>query len=126
MKQAIMNKNKRTHPRYRALDNVFAALDFGFTKVGRLIDVSRSGASFEYFMFDNISIESEGEIDIFVSGKKFYLSNVPYNLIYNNSELHVSPYTSSLITSRCGLKFGDLSQDQQISLENLLNTYTVH
>lgn len=119
-----MNKEKRSTPRYRAQDNVFAALDFGFTKVGRLIDISISGASFEYFMFDNIAIEPKGEIDIFVSGRQFYLAGVPYELVYNQSEIHTSPYTSSLVTSKCGLRFGELSKKQLKGLDSLIKSHT--
>lgn len=121
-----MQVERRNHVRLLLKDNSFAALGSDYTKVGKITNISRGGLAFEY-----IAGESDGwnyfQVDIFMTGHVFHMYDVPCRLIYD-IDIHVphvkDSYVRILTTKRCGIRFGELREDDQNQLELFLESYT--
>ena len=112
---------KRKFTRFRPQDGAYAALRGGFTKVGRIYDISLNGLAFRY-LAEKMSDEKFTHVDIFLSNNGFHLSGVGCDVIYDAKEsISTSPSVSAY---RCGVKFEKVDEEQQNKLEFFLNNYT--
>ncbi len=120
-----MVAEQRKSTRYAAADNSFAALGPGFTKVGKIKDISVLGLAFEYII-DEISDIKVSQVDIFVSGEDFFISKIPCKVVYDipeDPEVHqISPH--KLMHKRCGLQFESLSNTGRIMIAQFMEAYT--
>jgi len=102
----------------------FAVFRPHFTKLGKIKDISRSGMAFEYVTFEGAKADS-GEIDLFVSGARFHLARMPAQTVYDtgvvNNHYSFSPFVER---RRCGVKFGELTEEQATQLRHFLETHT--
>jgi hypothetical protein len=120
-----MDSERRKYVRFLAKNKLFAALRSGFNIVGKVDDISIKGLGFSYLSIkaETDSDRKYSEVDIFISGDGFYLSKVPCKVVYDLSTS--TPIEGSFIQmSRCGLHFGELSENQLEKLEFLLKDYT--
>ena len=120
-----MTIERRKYVRFMAKDDSFAALRNGFKKVGKISDISVGGLAFSYLSeiteIDNASHISE--VDIFLSGNGFHLSNVPCRIVYEAPGS--TPDEGFLVRmSSCGLMFGELNGSQLEQLELFIENYT--
>jgi hypothetical protein len=119
-----LETEKRKHRRFLAQDMAFAVFRPYFTKLGKVKDISKSGMAFEYVTFEGAKEDSE-EIDLFVSGTRFHLSRMPAQTVYDSSVVNdhysFSPFVER---RRCGVKFGELTEEQATQLRHFLETYT--
>jgi hypothetical protein len=115
---------KRKFRRFLAQDMAFAVFRPHFTKLGKIKDISRGGMAFEYVTFEGPK-EDAAEIDIFVSGVRFHLPKMPVQTIYDSSVVN-DHYTFSPFVERrrCGVRFGDLTEEQVAQLKYFLETHT--
>lgn len=121
-----MIAEQRKSTRYAAADNSFAALGPGFTKVGKIKDISVLGLAFEYIT-DEISDIKVSRVDVFVRGEEFHISKIPCKVVYDISledpAVHqISP--RKLMHKRCGLQFESLSNTGRVMIEQFMETYT--
>ena len=117
---------QRKHVRFPLEHDTFAALGNEYDRVGRVIDMSMGGLSFEYIIGENIKLNST-KIDIFLIGNIFHLYNISCKIIYDIKihEPYVnSNYIKTLTTKRCGLKFSKLSKDDLLHLKLFIENYS--
>ncbi len=88
--------------------------------LGKLKDISKGGLAFEYIT-DEKPKKKNLQINIFLSGNKFHLSNLPCKIVYDIL-IREKNYQSNklLMTRRCGVKFKKLTPIQIKQLEFFL------
>ena len=120
-----MTIERRKYVRFLAKDVSFAALRNGFKKVGKISDISIGGLGFSY-LSEITEIDVAGhisEVDIFLSGNGFHLSNVPCRIVYEAPGS--TPNEGFFVRmSKCGLMFGELNGSQLEQLELFIENYT--
>jgi len=107
---------QRRHRRLQARDGAFVLLGPDSTKLGRIIDISRSGLAFSHMA------RTRPSNDLLID-KDFYLSEVPFQTVWD-VKTHENPL-SSITMRRCGVQFGDLNSSQQTELDNFMQNHTV-
>lgn len=124
MVKIIVEAERRKFSRRFPQDTAFAVLRPDFTKLGKIKDISRAGLAFQYIAYDGQTRDTP-DMDIFLSGDRFYLSKIPSKIIYDNQIREQNQKFISLFETRqCGLQFGELRQDQATQLEFFLNNHT--
>lgn len=121
-----MKANQRKNSRFSVQDDVIAALKNGFTKIGKVKDISTGGLSFEHIENEISKHESfERNIILLVNG--FCLPKVPCRVVYDipvSTSDEYQAFPVLFITRRCGVKFERLSEDQKMELDRFIETYT--
>jgi hypothetical protein len=116
---------QRKYTRYAAAENSFAALGPGFTKVGKIKDISILGLAFEYIT-DEVADFEVSKVDIFMSGENFFISKIPCKVVYDisleTSEANHPPH--GLMHKRCGLQFERLSNPRRFMIEQFIEAHT--
>ena len=118
-----MTKKKRTverrkHKRFRMQEDAFVALKPHYEKTGHIIDISIDGLAFRYNDIGQPSSKSS-ELDIFFADDRFHLEKVPFETILDFE-------TDSLMNfRRCGVQFGELTDNQTSRLNNFIKDYTI-
>ena len=116
---------KRKFERYLAQDLAFAVFRPSFTKLGKIKDISKGGLAFEYVTAEG-QMEDSTEIDIFISGTRFHVTRVPAKTMYDskvaNDDYTFAPFVER---RRCGLQFGELTEEQAAQLGHFLETHTI-
>jgi len=116
---------RRRKERLRPREITFVAVRPEFNRLGRLINISRSGLCFQYMEKEAGKDDSAFiEIDLFVSQNGFYLPGVPCRVIYNRVIEESVRSFRSLAYRRCGLHFDELHRDKADQLEIYLNFHT--
>lgn len=102
---------RRESPRFEVKDNVYLTFRPNFDRIGRVKDISTSGAAFEYVQYSALTNITEVEVDIFSQSKEFHWPKIPCKVVYDR---RVEKYVSfeGIETRRCGLKFTKLSEQQ--------------
>ena len=119
---------QRQHERFVPQGSAFVVFRPEFNKIGPINDISRGGLGFNYLpSTDKDSPESENShiIDIFDSSSSFHLSNIPCSLVYDADKDDQLTFTHDLANRRCGLKFDQLTKEQEEQINFFLKTYTV-
>ena len=117
---------QRRYARFFLEHDTFAALGHEYNKVGKVIDMSVGGLSFEYIVGKDIQ-QNQTKLDIFLSGNIFHLHNIPCKIIYEITihEPHVNnSFIKILTTKRCGLEFSQLSEDDFLHLKLFIENYS--
>ena len=111
-----MKHERRKNERVQPDDQTFVVLRPDYTKLGKLIDISENGLSFQHTsgfgQKDALLL-----LDIFNGDNTLYLSKVPGKVVYDREEETVFCYEHR----RCGVRFGDLSKEQSRWLNAYLN-----
>jgi hypothetical protein len=116
--------NKRKFERYLSQDLAFAVFRPRFTKLGKIKDISAGGLSFEYVTSEG-EMDDSPEIDIFMSGSRFHMTRVPAKTVYDSKVVsHDYTFAPFVERRRCGLQFGELTEEQSEQLEDFLKTHT--
>ena len=114
-----MEAERRKFRRRLPQELTFAILRPHFTKLGKVKDISRGGLAFEYILNGTQYTGSSG-IDIF-SGDRFYLPRIPSKIVY---DMEIVGQYQDVERWRCGLQFGDLTEDQAAKLDLFLQNHT--
>ena len=122
-----MRFERRRYDRYLSRKNAFAALGSKYNRIGKIIDISLSGLSFQYILGEN-SCSNSLHVDIFLVGNLYHLYNVPCEMIYD-IQIHVPHVNSRLIKmltiKRCGVQFRELSDYDLTQLKLFIEGYTI-
>ncbi|MBW2171957.1 MAG: PilZ domain-containing protein [Deltaproteobacteria bacterium] len=113
--------DRRQRKRFRVRDDtvvIFRSPDAG---MGRLIDISMGGLTFNWVTSEVLPIEAT-KLDICRTGSLFILYNLPCQSIWELSVYETRP--TSLHTKRCGVQFGELTPDQISQLEHFIQNHT--
>ena len=89
---------------------------------GALIDFSATGIRAEYEAATVWSSNFD-KMSIFTIDNKFSIENIPCKII---SDRIVYRSSNGTCLRRCGLKFGDLSNNQKVQLSNFMKAYSTH
>ncbi len=120
-----METENRKFDRYLAEDLAFAAFRPRFVKLGKIKDISQGGLAFEYVTTEG-QMEDSSEIDIFMSGARFHMTRVPVKAIYDTKVVeHDYTFAPFVERRRCGVQFGELTQEQAAQLEDFFKTHTI-
>ena len=125
--EETVETERRKFTRFLAQDQAFAVLRPHFTKLGKIKDISRGGLAFEYVAHEGQK-RGSSEIDILITGDRFYLPKIPSKKIYNikigeENEISIDRF-DRFETRRCGLQFGELTEEQAAQLNFFLKNHT--
>lgn len=120
-------RDNRRVARFPAKDRAFALLKPFCDKLGQIKDIGLGGLSFEYL---DVGAETETAkpdqltIDIIMTRESFYLSQIPCVIVYDQPvSQDSSHFLKGVETRRCGLRFSNLTEDQEGSLETFLTKH---
>jgi len=117
--------DRRQAARYALKTDFYLAFWPGLDRVGKIKDVSRSGAAFEYPVYEEYEKLADVEVDIFTSEPShFLLLHVPCRVVYDIGLDHCAQ--NDVKTRRCGLKFDKLSPQHREKLKLLLGKFASH
>jgi hypothetical protein len=89
--------------------------------VGQIIDVSQRGLAWSY-VTNKDEVFSPRELDIVLPDGGVYLNKLPCRTI---SDFDTDDGTTiKFATRRCGVEFGDLTDDQEFALNHFIQHYT--
>lgn len=111
--------DRRKCKRYRVKDGAYT---INSTKTGMIVDISMDGLSFRYVDRKRWP-SSSPELDIVLGDYDFFLSRIPYEVVTDTITTHDIP-DITFIVKRCGVKFGDLSNIQQMKLQKFIEYNT--
>lgn len=120
----ISNKEvveQRRHTRFQVPNGTFVGLGPYDTKVGQVIDLGMGGLAFRYIGSED---PSNGELDIFLSERDFYLGRIPFRTV---SDFEVTGRTASgsMAMRRSGVQFRKLTPNQMSRLEYFIQNHTL-
>jgi hypothetical protein len=122
MNSGSESDKRRKQKRFQIQDGAFAIVRPAFTKLGQIIDIGLGGLAFRYVVTGargNMAFE----VDIFLVGDGFYLEEVPIKPI-SDIKLPKKFSKGSLPMRRCGVQFGELTQNQITQLEYFIKNHT--
>ena len=116
------NVEKREHKRFKAQKDTYAALVNGSTRVGQILNICKDGLAFSY-IGQEAPITGWHKMNMFMSGNRFYLKEVPFKAI---SDFHIDaevPF-STVLMKQCGGQFGELTDGQICQLKYFIENHT--
>lgn len=123
---AVTDKNdveRRRYERFEVKDRFFITFRPNFDRIGWITDISNKGISLEYTTIQEyFPLNENVSVDIFSSPKKFDLSNLPCQLIYDKRVDRGNGFIETIETRRCGLFFENLSSYQAAQLDIVLSS----
>jgi hypothetical protein len=113
---------RRQCKRFQVEDGAYIILKPFDGRVGRILDISIDGLTFDYVSGEQPS-NMPNELDITMANGTCRLRNVPCKIIsdFETEYVHLVP----LSIRRCGVQFGDLTPDQISQLEYFIHNHTV-
>ena len=124
-----MRKERRKLTRFWVEENAYITLGVTLPRIGRIIDISRGGLSFEYhadYLRDKtdriILDENFSEANIYVLRNGFSLSDLPCLVVYDVVEYILA--NSFIVKKRCGVEFREITDNQAMLLRNFLADHT--
>ncbi len=113
---------KRKHPRCKVEKDMYVAIKDNTFQVGIIADISLDGLSFNYLEDIPLTLD-QGDIDIFTSGKRFYIPNIPVKVIYKNRQKPNDEEFSFITINQCGVAFDRLNENQTTQIAALLDDH---
>ncbi|MGD9125620.1 MAG: PilZ domain-containing protein [Desulfarculaceae bacterium] len=117
-----MREERRKHTRYTPSEKAYAVFRPGFETMGRVMDISQGGVSFEYLS----SIDQNGakaSMDLFLMDTDFRLTQVPCQVAYDHLISQGRTTGKGMALRRCAVMFKDLDEYQQRQLGFFLRNY---
>jgi hypothetical protein len=112
---------RRKHTRYEVKDRIFITFRPNFDRIGWITDISKGGVSLEYSTLQEFSALTDKVcVDIFSSPRKFDLSNLRCQMIYDARVESEKGFIETIETRRCGLNFESLSPHQAAQIDIVL------
>jgi len=126
-----MNSERRNNIRLKPGEVTFVAMRPEFFKLGKLMDISSDGLSFNYLTTDLFGKKDNKnqcslDVDIFTSSNLYYLSGIPCKIIYDNEINKKMPSLVDLEYRQCGLQFIKLSGKFTSRLNFFLSRHAVN
>jgi hypothetical protein len=121
-----MKEDKRKDERFLVREEVIVALRNGFSRVGRVKDISMGGLSFEHIYDEDLEGDpSKGDVFLWVDN--YSMADIPCRVVYDIPISEPPEYdylTVHFKTRRCGVQFGGLTRNQVTQLDFFLKTHT--
>jgi hypothetical protein len=122
-----MANERRMYKRFQVKDWIFSVLVPRYDRLGKIIDISKGGLSFNYIARhedeETCKKSSSFAIEVFEGGAGKSLVRLPCKAIYARDAEDAQPGDLAAIR-RCGVEFDDLSPSQAVQLESFLQEYT--
>jgi hypothetical protein len=112
---------KRQHKRFQVPKGTFVGLGPHDTKVGQIIDVGMGGLAFRYVGSEE---PSNGELDVFLNERDFYLGRVPFRTV-SDFEITSRRDSSPTAMRRSGVQFRKMKPNQISQLEYFIQNHTL-
>ncbi len=112
--------DRRKDKRFLLREGTYAFLRPPANKIGQILDISVSGLAFTYFSTNGASQDSHG-LDLLAEGG-VCLENVPFETVNDIVIPNEHPF-SQITMRRRSIKFGDLTADHTLYIENLIERY---
>ncbi len=112
-KTADSVSDRRSHKRFRVRKG---ALAFFGAVPGEITDISLSGMSVKYVPLEK-EAGRELQVDFFVPDQDFFLPGIPCHLVSDMDFPTDAPFQAVQV-KRLGIKFGELTSEQQLGLRN--------
>jgi hypothetical protein len=114
------SRDRRLAERYEVARDVFLSLGPSFERTGSVRDISKTGISFEYLSFENLGKPENGksryaEAYLLSKSDDLYISRIPCEIVYDSSKGGAA-WLHNTETRLCGLKFGNLNDQQNSKL----------
>ena len=116
--------DRREYPRYLVRSVAVAALND--SRIGVIMDISRSGLAFRYIDFnhgDSESLNDTSEVNIIHDTADFSMLDLPCTIIREQEHLPAF-YISSLKMNKCCVRFGALTPNQESQLKYFIAHFT--
>jgi hypothetical protein len=107
--------------RFRVRDDALVMFKPPDSGIGRLIDISMGGATFDHITTRRAPFEA-GELDILITGTGLRMEAIQCRSIWNLT-MHEKP-EASLYETRFGVQFGELTPVQIRQLEYVIQKHT--
>ncbi len=107
---------RRCYKRYRVREGALAFLG---PIPGTIKDISRGGMSIKYVVFEKRP-DQVLKLDIFFPEDNFFLPDIPASVVSDIDYPARAPFSAVQIR-RLGVKFGELSPEQEVSLQHYLD-----
>ncbi|MDH3359898.1 MAG: PilZ domain-containing protein [Desulfobulbaceae bacterium] len=120
---------RRVNRRFKVNERAIAVLNVGsrLTRIGRIVDISRSGIAFDYLLLDGVDQQAGqddmvGEVSLNILTEDGLMALVNAQVVPVSERLLQSDerFYDSVPTCRCGLKFENLSLVQDDQLGNFI------
>ncbi len=112
---------QRQHKRFQVPKGTFVGLGPHDTKVGQIIDVGMGGLAFRYVGREE---PSNGELDIFLNERDFYLGRVPFRTV-TDFEITSRRDSGATAMRRSGVQFRKMKPNQISQLEYFIQNHTL-
>ncbi len=115
---------ERRHDKRFAVQNGIVALPISSSvAIGMIVDISRGGISIRYTPTEEQNGASP-DIDILLTDHNFYITGIPVTTRSNFKLENKIPF-SYIYERRCGMQFGELTDNQLNQLNELLSNYVI-
>ncbi|MBW1705964.1 MAG: PilZ domain-containing protein [Deltaproteobacteria bacterium] len=115
---------RREYKRLEAQEGAFAAMRGPVSKLGQIIDISKSGLAFRY-IDTGVRPDRSFDLDISLTNNGFHLEDVPCKNI-SDSEITNEFHFSSITMRRLGVQFAELTHKQTSQLEYFIQNHTMN
>lgn len=112
-------QERRKHQRYNAADGSFAAISSNSYKLGQIVNISRGGLAFRYIDTNRTNPGEKGKNHIFLSSKGHYVQSIPFEAVADREVPNENAF-STLKMRQCAVRFGKMSFNQIINLDNYI------
>jgi len=113
--------DRRMYKRFKVQDASFAFIENGVKILCKLKNIGRGGVSL-ITVANARRIPEFFDMDIFVSGRVFYLKDLPAKKISEVALNHTS-FVNAFSKSQIGIEFGELTDSQISGLEDFIQDY---
>jgi hypothetical protein len=114
---------KRRDKRFAMQNGIVALPGASAVEIGTIVDISRGGISIRYTPTDEQN-DAAPDIDILLTDHNFYITGVPVTTRSNFKLENKIPF-SYIYERRCGMQFGELTDNQLNQLNELLVNYVI-
>jgi len=116
-------KERRRSTRFKVKAGAYTVFSPKSIIPGRINDISADGLSFSYVEGEEW-YHNSSELDILFGENDFYLDKIPFETVSDTVIENESP-SSQIIMRRCGVKFGQLTEEQRIQLNMFIQHNTL-
>jgi hypothetical protein len=121
MLSARAKVDRRKYSRFRVQDGAYVILKPSDIGVGRLLDISIAGLTFDYVTGRPPGLDAT-QLDIFLVDPAIHIHDLPCHLVWD-LKIYEIP-TTYLHKRRCGVQFGQLTPEQTFQIEHLIKHHT--
>lgn len=117
-------RERRKEPRFLMQDRTYAVLRQPANKIGKILDISKSGLSFTYLSTNGGLTKPTYGIDLLAEDEGIFVENLPFCSVSDSIIPHNQPFRQ-ITMRRHSIKFDDLSEHELTSLEAFIEKYSL-